>query len=40
MAATYLPVLTNGGTTVNVAISGGFLSVFTYAGTTVNVPVY
>lgn len=38
--STYLPVLTNGGSTTNVTISNGYLPVLTNGGSTVNVPAY
>jgi hypothetical protein len=37
---TYLPVLTNAGSTTNVTISNGYLSVLNNAGSTISVPVY
>ena len=37
--STYLPVLTNAGSTTNVTISNGYLSVLTNSGSTVNVLV-
>mgnify|MGYP003340966801 FL=1 len=36
---TYLPVLTNSGSTVNVAAANGYIPVLTNGGSTVNVPV-
>ena len=36
---TYMPVLTNAGTTTNVTISDGYLPVLTNGGSTVNVAV-
>lgn len=38
--STYLPVLTNAGSTTNVTISNGYLSVLNNAGSTISVPVY
>jgi hypothetical protein len=38
--STYLPVLNNAGSTINVTIANGYLSVLNNAGSTISVPVY
>jgi len=38
--ATYLPILNNAGSTIQISIAGGYISVTNRAGSTVSVPVY